>query len=98
MKTNMKTQACLMMALIATALLNGGCASTNSVDDEEVELCQPRIALAVIGPIEESNADASPTLFHLGAGDTLGQAIYANYVSFVSANGGWRLADAVDAD
>ncbi len=66
------------MGVLATA----GCTATQGA-----RVADSSIALAEFGPAD-SVGDAGPGAFYLGAGDTLGYAIFVKYVAYVRANDG----------
>ena len=77
MKRN--TQMLEMLVLIAALLITGCSTSqgTNIIDDT--------VAMTNLGPVQSLN-HTKQSEFHLGAGDSLGRAIYFNYVAYVRAN------------
>ena len=103
----MKSIATMLVCSISACLSLGGCASTQT--QSHVFLMAPANSIAMT-TLEVQRADAhrsgsttsgqfSPpgrttAAFHLGAGDALGQAIYANYAVLARANAGWQYAGA----
>lgn len=82
------------IALVGGALMLGGCAAApQQVNEVDLfaELLAPQqtdetVALAAIGESLDDDI-AAPKAFHLGAGDTLGQAVFIGYVAYCRANG-----------
>lgn len=87
MKTVMKISACVT----AVSLIAGGCASPNAhqIQGSQVSSAQ-LVALTVLSsePMREVPAGG----FRLGAGDSLGHAVYENYVTIVRSNPKWQYA------
>ncbi len=78
----MKRNALILLVLVLGVLVTSGCSAPQGAS-----LVDETVSLAVFGPAE-SQADARPNMFYLGAGDPLGYEIFVNYVAFVRANQG----------
>jgi hypothetical protein len=84
----MKRTALTLSCLAAIVLCAGGCSSSQST----LQTNEP--ALAMVGPYIDAAGPQQPGIFRLGAGDALGQAIFANYVAYVRANNNTQYAGA----
>ncbi len=78
----MKRNALILLVLILGVLVTSGCSAPQGAS-----LVEETVSMAVFG-LGESQADARPNMFYLGAGDPLGYEIFVNYVAFVRANHG----------
>ena len=79
------------ICLIAIGLAAGGCASPNAHNTMAVRTSAEQfVALAVLGPDRPSDVPAGG--FRLGAGDSLGEAVYENYLTVVRSNPQWQYA------
>ena len=78
----MKRNALILLVLILGVLVTAGCSAPQGAS-----LVEETVSMAVFG-LGESQADARPNMFYLGAGDPLGYEIFVNYVAFVRANHG----------
>jgi hypothetical protein len=78
----MKRNLILVLGLAIMSLLSNGCTSRPGA----MAIDENAVALAVLGPAVNPIA-SEPGVFYLGAGDALGQAVFANYIAFVRANG-----------
>jgi len=92
----MKHSAIFCCVAGSALMIGGGCASTMSATRTAPEITltgsNDTVALATLEPAQTTAVTASPKTFHLGAGDSLGQAIYANYATIARANAGWQYA------
>ncbi len=78
----MKRNGLILLVLVLGVLVTSGCSAPQGAS-----LVDETVSLAVFG-LGESQADARPNTFYLGAGDPLGYEIFVNYVAFVRANQG----------
>ncbi len=78
----MKRNALILLVLVLGVLVTSGCSAPQGAS-----LVEETVSMAVFG-LGESQADARPNMFYLGAGDPLGYEIFVNYVAFVRANHG----------
>ncbi len=78
----MKRNGLILLVLVLGVLVTSGCSAPQGAS-----LVDETVSLAVFG-LGESQADARPNMFYLGAGDPLGYEIFVNYVAFVRANHG----------
>ncbi len=78
----MKRNVLILLVLVLGVLVTSGCSAPQGAS-----LVDETVSLAVFG-LGESQADARPNTFYLGAGDPLGYEIFVNYVAFVRANQG----------
>lgn len=87
----------IVCSLAMLVLFAGGCSSSRlaAYTQPEVTLQGPSntVALATLEPAPVQRASTQRT-FQLGAGDALGQAIFANYAAIARANAGWQYANA----
>jgi hypothetical protein len=87
MYTMIKISSCAT----AVSLIAGGCASPNlHQGNGSLVRGEQFVALTVMStePMREVPAGG----FRLGAGDSLGQAVYENYVTIVRTNPKWQYA------
>ena|SRR5688572_11743384 len=92
MKFALKTCGCLMFM----ALVTGGCAASHGDRYAARSIAADQfVALTIVGPAPAQSAD--PAGVRLGAGDSLGQAVYQNYATIVRANPKWQFAGAESA-
>lgn len=81
---------------IIAVLFAGGCSSTRlaAYTQPETTLVGPTqtVALTTLGPAATQRT-SSQRFYQLGAGDALGQAIFANYAAIARANAGWQYAN-----
>jgi hypothetical protein len=85
----MKRTGIVASLLGVTALLTGGCANQSSMRAHQ------EYSLGTLGAAEmDPSGPQQPGVFRLGAGDALGQAIFANYVAVAHTNSQWRYAGA----
>ncbi|MCH8164263.1 MAG: hypothetical protein IH889_01505 [Planctomycetes bacterium] len=78
----MKRNTLILLVLVLGVLVTAGCSAPQGAS-----LVEETVSMAVFGP-GESQTDARPNMFYLGAGDPLGYEIFVNYVAFVRANHG----------
>jgi hypothetical protein len=81
----MKIATTLFASSLVLALVAGGCTapSANQVVTRQAT-AEQFVALTILGP--ERSGQIPDGGFRLGAGDTLGHAVYENYASIVRAN------------
>lgn len=86
----MMRHATIGMGLVGLGLVAGGCAAPESTTmSDPYDL---GVALTVISTPDRSER-SNPNEFSLGAGDTLGQALFTNYVAIVKGgNPDWHYA------
>lgn len=87
MRTTIKSCVCVITA----SLIAGGCASPDAHQIQgSMVRAEQFVALTVMSsePMREVPAGG----FRLGAGDSLGHAVYENYVTIVRANPKWQYA------
>ena len=77
-------------------LFAGGCSSSrlSAYTQPEVTLVAPNdtVALTTLEPAPVQRPSTQRSV-QLGAGDALGQAIFANYAAIARANAGWQYAN-----
>lgn len=82
----------LFLVLFVFLMLMSGCESSQKC---RLTGATPVVSLGAIGSSDSDELPLRPRSsrsFHLGAGDALGQAIYANYAAIARANAGWQYA------
>ena len=85
----MKRTALTALCLAVIALTCGGCSSTQST------MRADEASLAMLGPNIDAAGPQQDGYFRLGAGDALGQAIFANYVAYIrNDDAKWQYAGA----
>ena len=85
----MKRNALIVSCLAVVALAAGGCSSTQST------MRADEASLAMLGPDIDASGPQRDGIFRLGAGDALGQAIFANYVAYIrNDDAKWQYAGA----
>jgi hypothetical protein len=70
----------------------GGCASTQQDSRVFVMPSSSTVALTTLEPVHGPSTGQQIRSFRLGAGDALGEQIYANYAVLARANAGWQYA------
>ena len=93
----MRCTALGCLLAVAVVLFAGGCSSSRlaSYSQPEVTLqgSSDTVALTTFEPAPVQRVSTQRT-YQLGAGDVLGQAIFANYAAIARANAGWQYAGA----
>lgn len=82
------TSVACLLGLTAIAFGCGGCANQASMRAHQ------DYALTTLGPEMDPSGPQQPGVFRLGAGDALGQAIFANYIAVARSNPHWQYAGA----
>ena len=94
----MKSYTIVSGCSVLACLCAGGCASTPHETRVFVMPSSNSIALTTLEPMQHGDAAQPTRTYQLGAGDALGQAIYANYAVLARANAGWQYASGETTD
>jgi hypothetical protein len=93
----MKCSAMICSFALIVVLFASGCSSSRlaAYSQPEVTLSgqSNTVALTTLEPARAQRSSTQRS-FQLGAGDALGQAIFANYAAIARANAGWQYANA----
>lgn len=90
----MKSTASLILTCTLASIMLGGCASTQTESRVFIMPSSSTISLGTLEPVHTNATKQNGPVFQLGAGDALGQQIYANYAVIARANAGWQYANA----
>jgi hypothetical protein len=95
----MKSSALISSLALVVVMCVGGCSSSRLAAYSQPQVTLDQSSTVALGTFEPAPVHRTTTqrAFQLGAGDALGQAIFANYAAIARANAGWQYAEATSS-